>query len=181
MSANKQWSDWPIDPTYVLAVRSAAMSIARSDAHQDNLTAGQPIQFVLEEGQGATDAKVGTPGRDVAEAATVDKPEKSPAVIRATQTARAGSYQLNWKDGTGHALQHLFCVNGDKTESDLTPITDAELGGLMGNLRPLIVHYSFGQNAMAQAGKEIWRTFALGLLGLLAVETVLAVWVGREQ
>jgi hypothetical protein len=181
VSANKQWSDWPIDPTYVLAVRSAAMSIARSEAHQDNLTAGQPIQFVLEEGQGATDAKVSSPGHETPEAATVEKPEKSPALIRAVQTAHAGTYMMSWKDGTGNLTQHLFCVNGDKTESELTPIGDAELGGLLGNLRPMIVHYSSGQNALAQQGREIWRMFAMGLLALLAVETVLAVWVGREQ
>src|SRR5258708_25597316 len=46
VSANKQWSDWPIDPTYVLAVRSAAMSIARSEAHSDNLTARTPLHYV---------------------------------------------------------------------------------------------------------------------------------------
>jgi hypothetical protein len=181
MSANTQWGDWPKDSTFPLTVRSAAMSIARSEAHQDNLTAGQPIQFVLEEGQGAVDAKVSTPGHETPEAATVEKPEKSPAMIRAVQTAHAGTYMMNWKDGTGNLMQHLFCVNGDKAESDLTPIGDAELGGLLGNLRPMIVHYSSGQNALAQQGREIWRTFAMALLGLLAVETVLAVWVGREQ
>ena len=181
ISANKQWSDWPIDPTYVLAVRSAAMSIARSETHQDNLSAGQPIQYVLEEGQGANEAKVSTSSRETAEAATIEKPEKSNAVIRATQTPHAGSYLLNWKDTTGKPLQHLFCVNGDKSESDLTPIGDADLGGLLGNLRPMIVHYSSGQSALAQQGREIWRTFAIALLGLLSVETVLAVWVGREQ
>jgi hypothetical protein len=181
VSANKQWSDWPIDPTYVLAVRSAAMAIARSEAHQDNLIAGQPIQYTLEEGQGASDAKVATPGRENAEAATVEKPDKSAAFLRATQTGRAGTYLMTWKDGTGNAQQHLFCVNGDKAESDLAPLNDAELSGWLGNLRPMIVHYSSGQNALAQQGKEIWRTFVLALLGLLAVETLLAVWVGREQ
>ena len=144
-------------------------------------SAGQPIQFVLEDGQGAVDGKVSTAGRDNPEAATVEKPEKSPAVLRALQTANAGSYIMTWKDSTGKPMQHLFSVNGDKSESDLTPISDAELGGLLGNLRPSIIHYSTGQSAMAQQGKEIWRIFAIGLLGLLAVETMLAVWVGREQ
>ncbi len=181
MSANKQWSDWPIDPTYVLAVRSAAMSIARSDAHQDNLTAGQPLQFVLEEGEGAVDGKVSTPGRETPEAVTMERPEKSPAMLRAVQTNHAGTYVMNWKDSSGRSMQHMFCVNGDKSESDLTPLADAELRGLLGNLRPDIVHYSTGQNALAREGKEIWRMFALALLGLLAVETGLAVWVGREQ
>ena len=102
-------------------------------------------------------------------------------MIRAVQTTRAGAYMLNWKDGTGHPMQHLYCVNGDKSESDLASLADAELGGLLGNLRPMIVHYTTGQNALATQGREIWRAFAMGLLGLLVVETLLAVWVGREQ
>ncbi len=180
VSANKQWSDWPIDPTYVLAVRSAAMSIARSEAHADNVTAGTPLQYVLEEGQAATEAKVSTSTRDGVETAAIEKPENAPTVIRAQQTAHAGAYVMTWKDSTGKAQQHLFCVNGDKAESDLAPIGDSELLGLLGNLRPTLVHYSAGGDALAQQGKEIWRTFAIWLLGLLAVETVLAVWVGRE-
>src|SRR5205807_3343510 len=80
VSANKQWSDWPIDPTYVLAVRSAAMSIARSEAHADNVTAGTPLQYVLEEGQAATEAKVSTSTRDGVETAAIEKPENAAAV-----------------------------------------------------------------------------------------------------
>jgi len=33
----------------------------------------------------------------------------------------------------------------------------------------------------AATGKEVWRTFALWLLALLGIETLLAVWVGRER
>jgi hypothetical protein len=176
ISANKQWSDWPIDPTYVLAVRSAAAAIARAEPQQDNIAAGQPIQYVLEEGQGATEAKVATSGRETAEQASV-----GPSIIRAVQTNHAGPYVLTWKDATGQPQQHLFCANGDKAESDLTPLADAELTGLLGKLRPMIVHYTAGGSALAQAGKEVWRTFAMCLLGLLAVETVFAVWVGRER
>jgi hypothetical protein len=182
VSANKQWSDWPIDPTYVLAVRSAAMSIARAEPQQDNLTAGSPIQYVLEPGQGATEAKVATPGREHPETATIDKGDKTtPGTIRALQTTRAGPHTLAWKDSTGRPQQHLFCVNGDKSESDLTPLPDAELTGLLGNLRPTIVHYTSGNSALAKQGKEVWRTFAVWLLGFLAIETVFAVWVGRER
>jgi hypothetical protein len=181
VSANKQWSDWPIDPTYVLAVRSAAMAIARAEPQQDNVTAGDAIQYVLPEGQAATEAKAAAPGRETPETASIVKPEHGPSIIRAVQTTRAGPYLMTWKNATGGAEQHLFCVNGDKAESDLTPLPDAELTALLGNLRPVIVHYTAGSSALTQQGKEVWRTFATCLLALLAVETVFAVWVGRER
>jgi hypothetical protein len=72
-------------------------------------------------------------------------------------------------------------VNGDKAESDLTPLGDSELVGFLGNLRATVVHYAAGGDALAQQGKEVWRTFALWLLALLGIETLLAVWVGRER
>lgn len=176
ISANKEWSDWPIDPTYVLAVRSAATAIARAEPQQDNLAAGQPVQYTLDEGQAATEPKITLPGHDQPEMASIAN-----NVIRYPNTAHAGPYTLAWKDATGKPQQHLFCVSPDKAESDLTPIADQELFGLLGNLRPTLIHYRTGESALAQSGKEIWRTFAFVVLGLLAAETVLAVWVGRER
>lgn len=181
VSANKQWSDWPLDPTYVLAVRSSAAAVARAEPQQDNIAAGQPIQYVMEEGQGATEAKASLSGRESAEVAAVDKPEKGPPVIRAVQTAKAGTYTLSWKDATGRAQQHLYAASVDKSESDLTPLTDSELIGLLGNLRASVVHVSAGQGSLAEQGREIWRTFAVTVLALLMFETVFAVWVGRER
>jgi hypothetical protein len=180
ISANREWSDWPIDPTYVLAVRSAVAAIARAQPQQDNLAAGQPIEYQLEEGQAASEAKVTTSGREGAELGVVEK-RPGGSIIRATQTYFAGPYVLSWKDATGKPMQHLYCVSGDKAESDLTPLEDSDLRGLLDRLRVTIVHYNAAGSALAQNGKEIWRTFAVAVLALLAVETVLAVWVGRER
>jgi hypothetical protein len=33
----------------------------------------------------------------------------------------------------------------------------------------------------AAQGKEIWKTLAATVLAMMAVETVFAVWVGRER
>jgi hypothetical protein len=181
ISANKEWSDWPIDPTYVLAVRSTATAIARGDRQQDNLSAGQPIQFVLDEGQAATDATVTLPGRDTPDLATIDKAGQGPSIIHSGATAHAGSYTLNFKDQTGLPRQHLFCVSPDQSESDLTPLGESELLGMLDRLHPNIIHFQPGQSVLAAGGRELWRTFAWTVFGLLMVETVMAVWVGRER
>ena len=47
VTADKAWSDWPVDATFVLATRSAAKSIARGSSLQENISAGQPIQLTL--------------------------------------------------------------------------------------------------------------------------------------
>jgi len=43
------------------------------------------------------------------------------------------------------------------------------------------VQYHTGQLAAGGPGREIWRTLAAALLGLVFVETLLAFWVGRER
>ncbi len=41
VTADKGWSDWPSDPTYVLAMREAAKGLVRDDAREHTLTAGE--------------------------------------------------------------------------------------------------------------------------------------------
>jgi hypothetical protein len=146
-TADRNWTDWPVDPTYVLAVRSSAAGIARADSQQDNLVAGQPIQFQLEPSQTAIDANVKTPMSESAQSATVEHTdEKSGPLMRFRNTAHAGTYTLDWKDSTGALQTHMFCVSPDKAESDLEPLTDEQMKSLMGSLNPPIVHYTAGPN-----------------------------------
>ncbi len=179
MTADKKWSDWPVDPTYVLAVRSAAMTIARGERQQDNLIATQPLVYQLPAGQAVIDARVAAPG-DPAPHSIPAHADKAGTVLRYDHTIRAGIYTMSWKDAAGKEQSHQYSVNGDKAESDLEPIADDQLKHLLGNLQPPIIHYG-AQAMLSGPGREIWRTLAMTLMGLLLVETLLAVWVGRER
>ena len=122
------------------------------------------------------------PGATEPETASVEPDDNaSGAAIVHRRTARAGVYALKWTDVTGAERSHTVAVNPHKAESDLTPITDAELTDLMGNLDIPIIHYTAGETNLAGQGREIWKTLAIALLCLAAVETVLATWVGRER
>jgi hypothetical protein len=181
VTADRQWSDWPIDPVYVLAVRSAATAVARSDANAADVLAGQPIRIQLPEGQDATEAKVTVPGSDETQPLRVEKKEGEPPALVMDRAVRAGVYALAWKDGGGAEQSRTVCVNGDKAESELESIPDAELASLMGNLEVPIVHYTPGQALVRREGKEIWRTLAQIVLAMAVMESVFAVWVGRER
>ena len=181
VTADRQWSDWPIDPVYVLAVRSAATAVARSDANAADVLAGQPIRIQLAEGQDATEAKVTVPGSQAAQPLRVEKKDNEPPLLSVDRAARAGIYTLSWKDATGVEQSRTVCVNGDKAESELEPLPDAELASLMGNLEVPIVHYTPGQALVRREGKEVWRTLAQIVLVMAAVESMFAVWVGRER
>jgi len=181
VTADRQWSDWPVDPVYVLAVRSAATAVARSDANVNDVVAGQPIRVQLAEGQDAVDPKVTLPGSNDAHPVRVEKAEGAPPVLTYGNTARAGVYTLAWKDAAGAEQTRPVCVNPDGAESELEPIADGQVAALMGNLDVPIVHYTAGQTLLTREGKEIWRTLAQVVLVMAVVESMFAVWVGRER
>ena len=98
VTADKAWGDWPIDPTYLLATRSAAMAIARGDRSQDNVSAGQAIQIELQPGDSVLEPKISAPDRDGLEPVELQKPKDAGPILRYTRTASAGAYTLRWKD-----------------------------------------------------------------------------------
>lgn len=180
MTADRQWSDWPIEPTYVLAVRSAALNLTRGSGRQDNVSVGQPLVYQFHGPDRPLEPRISVPGSDAAQPLLVE-PVEGGFTLRYADTRRAGMYAMSWKDIRGNPHGHLFAVNFDASESELDPIADEQLIGLMGRLKPEIVHANVVSEAKQQAGKEAWRTLATALLALLAAETMLAVWVGRER
>ena len=180
ITADRQWSDWPVDPTYVLGVRSAAMAVARPDGQENQVSAGEPIRHRRPGGEQVADPRVTPPGASEPEVATIEKTDAVPIIVH-PRTARAGVYSVKWKDETGVERSHVIAANPHKLESDLRPITEGELAELLGSLDVPIIPYTAGDASLSGPGREIWKTLALTLLCLAAVESVLAVWVGRER
>ena len=72
-------------------------------------------------------------------------------------------------------------MNPAAAESDLEPITEAQLDDLLGNLHPQIQRYDTSGVGLTTPARELWRPLAFILLGLMLAESAFAVWVGRER
>jgi hypothetical protein len=76
----------------------------------------------------------------------------------------------------------LISVNPATAESDLVRIEPEGLKSMWGAFQPeIIAAVARGDMPIAVRGKEIWRTLAMSLLGLLVVESCLATWTGRQR
>jgi Aerotolerance regulator N-terminal len=181
ITADKKWSDWPTDGSYVLAVRQAAMAIAAHATDRDNVTAGQPLRFRLDKKGIPLQAGVKLPGRDDPQVVAVDRTDPKLPQLRFDKTARAGFYHMEWKDPVMGSLSRLFAASPDVRESNLAPIPTSELKNLIGKLNPQIVRLGENKAGTGAAGTELWRTAIWCLLGLIVVESCLAAWVGRES
>jgi hypothetical protein len=181
ITADKKWSDWPTDGSYVLAVRQAAMAIAAHSMERDNVTAGQPLRYRLDKRGIPLQAGVKAPGREDPQVVPVDKSDPKFPQLRFEKTARAGFYRMEWKDPVLGSLSRLFAASPDVRESNLVAIGTGDLKNLVGKLNPQIVRLGEKRADAGGAGTELWRTAIWTLLGLVVAESCLAAWVGRES
>ncbi|HET6881014.1 MAG TPA: BatA domain-containing protein, partial [Pirellulales bacterium] len=130
VTADKAWSDWPTEPSYVLGMREAAAAVVRSDGGAHELTAGDVLRLALPEG-----VQLGSPAPTV-ECPAADKPQVvhlEDGSLTYADTRRAGLYKLSWNvAGTGDRTD-LFAVLPDRRESQLARIAAEQLRSLWGS------------------------------------------------
>jgi hypothetical protein len=200
VTADKLWSDWPTEPSYVLGVREAAKAIARADEGARALTAGEELRLALSANErvGETPPAIEVPEAEKPQPLRVEEDggpaftggltpparpvNSAPQVLAFDDTRRAGLYKLAWQVAPSTARTALFAVNPDGIESSLQRISNDELRSLWGGFEPEVISaVSDGDTPIAVRGLEIWRRLAMTLLGLLVVESCFATWTGRQR
>jgi hypothetical protein len=194
MTADKSWSDWPTDPSYVLSMRETAKAIARTSLGTHELTAGEALKCPVSSERRISSATVEYPGSDEPRALTVEAADGAPTTDEAgslsasrlnlvwPETYKVGLYKLNWQESPGGAGSNLFAVNPDARESDLNRIGVDELKKRWRGIEPeVITAFMTSDASVGVRGQEIWRTLAYWLLAMLAIEACMATWVGRQR
>jgi len=188
-TADRAGNDWPIEPSFVLAIREAVRGTSRPTSWTHTVTAGERPRRVVHSSHQLASIRLTPPGegepRALAAVAIEDKGSGDPApaaAIDLPDTRRAGLYRLRWDEGPLGPQQDLFAANPDPRESGLERIAAADLKGL---LAPLDVEIAAakgdGTDGSPATGREIWHELAWGLLALLILEPIVASWVGRSR
>jgi hypothetical protein len=187
-TADRAGNDWPIEPSFVLAIREAVLGTARATRLTNNVTAGERAQRIVYSSQQISNVRLTAPGvtepRPLAAVPRDDeRSERGPSVaITLPDTRKAGLYRLDWEEGPLGARQDMYAANPDPRESTLERITPADLKKL---LSPLTVEVAAARDdrdrLFSPTGREIWHSLAWGLFVLLVAEAILAAWVGRSR
>jgi hypothetical protein len=188
-TADRAGSDWPVEPSFVLAVREAVRGTARPTSLANTVTAGEHPRRVIRSSQQVSNVLVNLPasGEPVALQAVPlaggPKDELGPALtVELPDTRRAGLYRLTWEEGMLGTQKDLYAANPDRRELELDRIAENDLKSLFAPLNVEVAKArGEGADAFSPTGQEVWRQFAWGLLALLILEPLLATWVGRSR
>ena len=101
MTADKQWSDWPTEPSYVLGMREACAATVRSERGARTLTAGDTLRLTLPAGEqlGATSPTIETPGAEKPQPLRVEEDSVGNG-LRAVGRPTDGSPTFTQRNGT---------------------------------------------------------------------------------
>ena len=180
VTADRSWSDWPTEGSFVLATRLATQSVASQVTRWENLTAGEPLRYPFEKNSAPANVDLTLPGRAAALVTPLDRTTTNPQ-LDSPETYRAGIYRVSWKGPTGDPVKREFAVSPDSRDTRLVKLTDEAFRAFLGKLVPQIVHVSGEALDITAGGSELWRYVVRVLLGLLIVETLLAAWIDRRR
>lgn len=187
VAADKAWSDWPTEPSYVLTMRETVKATIRADLAVRTSTAGEPLRAALGRDRRITAPTIELPlGEEprplVLEVASATDGETPLQRLTWSDTQHAGLYRMHWQEVPSGPVSETYAVNPDQRESDLAALTPEELRERWREVRPEIIRaFANADLSVGIRGQELWRTFACCLLGMLAVESVFAVFVGRQR
>lgn len=187
-TADRAGNDWPIEPSFVLAVREAVRGAARPTSMANTLTAGERMRRIVRSDQPVSNVRLSPPGggepRLLSAVPLAEDPgDRAPAVaIEVPDTRQPGLYRISWDEGPLGNQQDAYAANPDPRESHLERIAPDDVKKLLAPLDVEIASAKAGGSTLfSPTGREIWRDLAGGLFVLLLVESIFATWAGRSR
>jgi hypothetical protein len=187
-TADRAGNDWPIEPSFVLAVREAVRGTARPTPLGNTITAGERMQRVVQTSQQLSTVRYSPPGGGEPEALSALPKEEAAGkeapsfVIAVPDTRRGGIYRLSWDEGSSGTQGDIYAANPDPRESALERIEASELKSFLSPLSVEIIRARNNEaNLFSTTGHEIWHDLAVALVVLLVFESIFATWVGRSR
>jgi hypothetical protein len=182
VSADKSWSDWPAEASFVLAMRLAAQEIAAEIQRGENLIAGEPIHLELETITAPQAGELVWLDRDL-------KPQEvrfgtegeSKTILSSDPIRYSGVVEATWQDTQSGGQTQKFAINANVDDSLQERLNEQELQQYLGRMPLKLIRYQGKEMDLSTAGTELWRYLAVVLLGCLISESMLAAWIGRRR
>jgi hypothetical protein len=174
-TANSAWNDLPARPAFVPLIQRALGRLVTTRDQTLNIRAGAAFTYPAQPDWLYKRVTVTPPLPGAAAGETAIRLVAGEPLLRYADTDHAGLYQVAIDSDPPAKL--AFAVQPDPAESDLTPVSDADLKSLAPETA--VVHWTSSldvRQALAWAGngREFWTVLAVLALGVACCESYLA-------
>lgn len=178
---DSDWNSLPARPSYLPLIQRLCVYLASNVYPPRNLQVGEQLVSFLAADTAGKIALLTLPDTKTVELPIVKKGERG--VVEYPQTQRPGLYTLQPPGNPAPPPLH-YVVNAERTESDLTKMTEAEIKALAKTHDLKVVRSAAEFKALDKAqryGREIWQPVLLILLVLLFAELILQQLFARGR
>jgi hypothetical protein len=176
------WSNLPLCHSYVVMVREWLWYLTEPGLVKRNLQAGEVLQVAepIESSNGG--ATLETPTGRLAQ--LFGQEEDGRLVFRYAKTQFPGEYRLTFSGAAPGSRPEKFLVGRDPEESNLTPLTAAQMTALAeaGSMEfggdPLFQPHT---QKIAAPPKALAMWLLMAVIGLMAVEVAMAFWLAHRR
>lgn len=180
-TAGKQWSTWPTEASYVLAMRVAASAIAADIIQEENLLAGQVVNIPLENDVTPQSSKLRALVGDVEIPFDIKKKTSGETDLVSVPIRKSGLYEARWEQVESGEQTEKISVNADISDSTQKRLEEKELQSHLGELSYKKIQFDGKTMDLETSGSELWRYLVFTLLGLVFIESLLAAYVSRNR
>ena len=182
-TADAEWTSWPADPSYLVAVLELARYMTRPMARAGSLGVGQPIRRTLDPSRYDSEVRVQQPGSgDSLTLQALPTEDGKSLRLLYDDTTKSGLYRLHLARRDGRTDVEHVAVNVDASEGDLRPAGRRAVRRLLADGDVAVMGGSdFLRQEAAGAKLEIWRGLLIALLVVLCAEQGLAWLFGTRR
>ncbi len=181
-SADREWNELAVLPTYVPFVKEIAYHLVRRSSAIENLTVGDSYRREID--RFVRDVTVQRGGTQVKVVKPLALQGRTGYEIRVDDLTKSGVYRLDYAEdnepGRKPMPSNFVAVNVDPRESDLTRLTSEAVAQMFPSDALRLVDAVEAENAGEMQGNDrAWWWVVWVVLGLLTAETILSQWFGR--
>jgi hypothetical protein len=181
-SADKEWTNWPERPTYVVLMLEMAQHLARPATGGDEVLVGETIGLVLDPARHQPTATLKTPAYPDEPAIRLDaQPDPTTGLpqLEWARTDLPGIYQFELVETSGLVTRRHVAVNVDPSESDLRRVDRTTLMASAGGIEVTYVEGAqLADGTQTESRYELWPALLVALVVVLMGEQTLAWWFG---
>ena len=178
---DSDWNSLPARPSYLPLIQRLCVYLASNVYPPRNLQVGEQLVSFLAADMAGKKAVLTLPDTSTVEVPIVKKGERG--VVEYALTQRPGLYTLQPPGNPAPGPLH-YVVNADRSESDLTKLSESEIKTLAKTHGLQVVRSAAEFKALDKAqryGREIWKLALLLLLALLFAELILQQLFARGR